>query len=373
MTTNTDPTDTDPFARTLSDRLATELTAADLQPWSPEELLTEGHRRLRRRRTGQGMAAAAVAAVLAVGGYAVWSPSDVHRPTPPASASPTAHKPVTAILDELPQIGEDPQDYAAPGEWIQYAVTWHPTPNRNGQNLDYARVARDESVSPLAGSSTVGMSPDAVTWGTSGPESRSIVGVLPARATDFTIVRPQDVGGSFTSTRAALPGSPWQAFAARFSTAKAVESITDILWWDDAEVIRTAQGEVVPSVSLGDGDNTQVYVAAADDTFGVRWEGGAASTWLSERGDHPVIDTFKESDTASTGIFVMLVPPGSHDPQLTPKAGVRGVQAVITDIPGSEYAALWTRYTRSSTRSGQTFTSISWTGPDGKRTTQQTY
>lgn len=365
----------------LDERLRRELGAADLAPFDPAALTAAGGRALRRRRLAAASGATAAVLALAVGGYVVQDAfSRNATPAPPLGTTSTTSAPlapeVTAIMEPLnAQFGAGTGPSTIPGP-THFAVTWQRTPTSTDQDLTYSTVGDDDTLTPLGGSSTVGLSPDAVTWG-SGDGMQAIVGVLPAAATHLTVVQPRNDAGGHGSVyaRAPLTGSPWQAFAVGFQDPKDVDSIVDILWMGIDQMVHDKSGEVVPSVTVGKRDRRVLYVSQSADTMGTfSGSGSDASVWLSSS-QHPVLSMGRGKDGASPmdGFFAMLVPRGSIAPALTPSASTNDFrQPEIAQIPGSDWAVLWSEYT-SSKPTGRAFAKVEWTAPDGTRTTVTGY
>ncbi len=361
----------------LDDALRRELGTTDLPSLDPAALATAGGRALRRRRIAAASGVTAAVLTLAIGGYAARDAFSRNAlPNPPAGSSSTrsAAGPVTATLESMNASFETTGGATKIPGATHFAVTWSPSAGADGRNLTFAAVADSGARTPIGGFSTLGVSPDAVSWGT-GPGTQAIVGVLPAAATQFRVVLPYAANGGHGSTSAqgALAGTPWQAFAIAFQEAADVGRIVDLLWLGPDAVVHDRTGTVVPSVTLSDRKHRTFYVADADDTFGVfSTSGGGASGWLSAaRSGHPVLSMgqAKDSTAPMDGFFAMLVPSGSTAPALTPSASTSGsTQPQIVDIPGSRWAVLWSDYTSDGVVLAGAFARVEWTGPDGQRT-----
>ncbi|HPF82297.1 hypothetical protein [Nostocoides australiense] len=368
-------TDQTTFDPAVQDQLHTELSYADLPGFDTELLLAQGHRAARRRTMSRVAGATAAVVALAIGGYAVAGNLGLgNGSTPPATGTSTTvdATPVTAKLEPATSLAENGQTID-PGRYGRLAVTWDPAPKTAGPDLTYSTYAEDGTLTTIGGSSTQGLAPNAVSWGTSGPDSHVIVGVLPRSAQRFSVVLPQDPQGghSSTSAQSALPGSPWQAFGVFFADGGDVDRIVDILWQDTSGRIFDKDGSEVPSVSLGDKAGSRVYLAQRAGVMGIfTADGDHTSSWLDDTDGaarlHPVLDIGRGSAATMDGFFAMLVPAGSSKPQLTPGAKVLGADdPTITQIPGSGQAVLWAHYTATGTSSAPSFTTISWVGPDG--------
>ena len=337
---------------------------------------------LRRRNRTRALTGVAAAVAVALGGYA--AQGNFVRdaaPNPPASqtatdtASPTA--PVTTVLERLSGVAAGTS--AAPGDPVpgptHFAVTVSPV-TADGQDLTYSVVADDGTLTAMGGSSTVGLDRNAVTWGTSGPLSHAIVGILPAAARDFTIVTPDDPSrsGGSESTRAILPGTGWQAFAAKFEEAADVEAITDILWVDASGVVHDKSGALVPSVTLTDRDATTVYLAESADVMGT-FSAGVADGIGSARPApkvHPVLAVSSGGETRLSD-FAMLIPSGSLDPELVPAAGLTSSSTPqIAEFPGTGQAILWADFATDGPNV-RPFAKVAWTEPGGQRVTVTDY
>lgn len=370
------------FDPNLDERLRRELGEADLTPFDPAALTAAGGRALRRRRFAVASGATAVVLALAVGGFVAQDAfSRNATPAPPMGTTATTAAPlapeVTAIMEPLNAsfgTGTVPSEIPGPNH---FAVTWQRTPAPGGQDLTFSTVGDNDALTAIGGSSTVGLSTDAVTWGTGGG-IQAIVGVLPAAAARFTVVQPYAADGDHASIsdRAPMVGSPWQAFAVAFQNPKDIDSIVDILWMSHDAVVHDKSGAIVPSVTLTDRDHRTLYVSDAADTMGTfSGSGGDASMWLSTA-EHPVLSIGRgaDKDSPMDGFFGMLVPSGSTAPALTPNRSTDGfTQPQIVQIPGSDWAVLWCDYTASSTTGGAAFAKVEWTAPDGARTTVTKY
>ena len=376
----------DSFDRTLQDDLHRALADTELPSLDPDALVATGGRLLRRRNRTRALTGVAAAVAVALGGYA--AQGNFVRdaaPNPPASqtatdtASPTA--PVTTVLERFSGVAAGTS--AAPGDPVpgptHFAVTVSPV-TADGQDLTYSVVADDGTLTAMGGSSTVGLDRNAVTWGTSGPLSHAIVGILPAAARDFTIVTPDDPSrsGGSESTRAILPGTGWQAFAAKFEEAADVEAITDILWVDASGVVHDKSGALVPSVTLTDRDATTVYLAESADVMGTFSAGGGSNgrIWLSTTraaSKHPVLAVSSGGETRLSGLFAMLIPSGSLDPELVPAAGLTSSSTPqIAEFPGTGQAILWADFATDGPNV-RPFAKVAWTEPGGQRVTVTDY
>ena len=203
---------------------------------------------------------------------------------------------------------------------------------------------------------------------------------MPAAARDFTIVTPDDPSrsGGSESTRAILPGTGWQAFAAKFEEAADVEAITDILWVDASGVVHDKSGALVPSVTLTDRDATTVYLAESADVMGTFSAGGGSNgrVWLSTTraaSKHPVLAVSSGGETRLSGLFAMLIPSGSLDPELVPAAGLTSSSTPqIAEFPGTGQAILWADFATDGPNV-RPFAKVAWTEPGGQRVTVTDY
>lgn len=363
----------------LGERLHRELSEVDLPHLDAIAMTAAGGRAVRRRRLGAAASSSAAALALLLGGYAAsTSFSNKVTPAPPAASSSTVSGPVTARLEPFTNLGGE-VGTIDPGAFRNLAVTWQPQPLPNGSDLTYSTYAEDGKLTTIGGSSTLGLAPNGITWGTPGPDSHIIVGVLPSAATAFQVLTPADPkdGHISTFTKAPLAGSPWQAFAVFFEEERDVESVLDILWTDAAGVVRDKDGGVVPSVRLADQDHSIVYVSSRGDGFGTFGLENSALVRLSDRtarSPYPVLSFASGDKDTLTGLFAMLIPSGSSAPQVRAAASLtRSSDPRIEPIPGTDWAVLWSEYTQHGAPSTRAYTKVSWTGPDGKHTEVTTY
>lgn len=365
----------------LDERLRQELSALDLPPLDPAALTTTGARTLRRRRlaTTGGVTIAALA--IAIGSYAASNTlSRNAAPAPPAASSSgaTAIARLTARLEPFTRLGTDRRAVDA-GKYARLAVTWHSVPLSTGEDLTYSTYAADGTLTTIGGSSTRGLNPNGVTWGTPGPESHVIVGILPAAARQFVVALPSRAEGGHASTSVArqISGSPWQAFGVFFAEGEDVGSVRDVLWSDATRVVRDQDGSALPSVSLGDRNDTVLVVAERAGVLASFTRGGTAGqvplTGRPATSPRPVLDTARVRGGHMEGLFAMLVPAGSRSPRVTALDATFLDGPQIVAVPGTDRAVLWVEYRRHESASGAALSEVSWTGRDGTRTTVTSY
>lgn len=365
----------------IEDRLRRELAGADLLDLDLPPLLEGGRRALRRRRIAQLGGTTVAGLAIAVGAYAV--PGDRARdaaPVPPGVTTQVT-TPTTVMLDPLDARigGNDGEPTIIPGP-TTFAVTIDPGAAADEPNLIYSAVDESGARTMLGGSAVDLDGPGIVTWGTSGPDSHAIVGVVPARAQALSIVTPDDPEGGHgvLTTHEEIPGTGWAAFAAKFQVASDVEDITSVLWWDGAGQVFDQSGAAVPTVTLADDDGTVAYLSRDAGRLGTfSTSGNATSTSLTRRpaaSPRPVLSQIEGDDSGSgTGLFVLVVPSGSSAPTLETGGGsALTADPAIVELPDGAGALLWATFRTEDAGSGG-ISRASWTEPDGRRVSESAF
>lgn len=350
-----------------ADRQSDALTDVDTAA-----VLGAGHRVVRRRRVAR--TAGAVAAALVVGS-ATWAAldgqADRSAPRIPATrpAAPVAG-PVTAVLDEFADLsGPDGEPLPVPGP-RQVAVRVAP-----GGALEYLEVGADGATSLLGTSTLDGVAPSGPTWTVVGDGGHVLVGVLPAQAQVLQPVTPlTDEGGhAWTTVRGDLPGTGLQAFALRFAAASDAAGVRHLLWRAADGTVRDESGAAVPSVALGDADDTVLFVAEDLGRFGTFGRDGATLTELAgarNSSGRPVLATGRGDGGRVVGLFAAVVPAAAEAGTMTPRAGTTVTHPLTkVPLPRTDLAVLWAAWSEPAGTDGAGYASVTWT-EDGRTVTE---
>ncbi|WP_377640959.1 hypothetical protein [Oryzobacter terrae] len=340
----------------------------------PSLVLGHGRRAVRRRRIAAGASVAAATVVVGLVGYSALG-TGVDRTSTPAGSTATRGA-VTAVLDTFSDLSDSTtgDTLPIPGP-RRVAVTVDPTAR---PDLVFWDVADDGSRRMLGGSSLDGVDPLGATWGTTGEGSHVVVGLVPEQARAISLVTPitDEGGGMSTSVEEVVPGTGRKAFGTRFSDAAEAAAVSHVLWWGADGSVHDESGALVPSVSLGDADDTTVYVAPSFDRMGTfaREGGGSAMTLDASRNSsgRPVISMARGETGALTGLFVAVVPDGTTPGAMAPVAGTTVTEPpTVVDLPGSDRSVLWATFTATRSAPGSGYSSVTWTEPGGRVVTER--
>ncbi len=291
---------------TLFHEAATPTMAVD-----PYAVLAGGRRRRRRRTLAVGAAAATAATVAVAVTAASLGGADLADPLP-AGRTDTSATATSATLD----IGNpvDNTGTPIPGP-SRFAVTVDPARSDVDGNLGYYTVGPDGRRTLLArsdirlpsGSAVSGERPS-VTWGTGSAAPHVVIGVLPAGATQWTLIAAGATGGSY-SDDAPLPGVGLTAFAAIYEKAGDAGDVTGIVWRDRDGVVWDQTGRLA-ATDLGGG--VLGFVDPRLSVWGSFGDSTIATAPLPGEGRPTMSVSGNDADRAVR--LVGLVPAGATDP-----------------------------------------------------------
>ena len=347
----------------LEDDLRSALADATPPPalsFDPEAVLRQGRRTVRIHRTARASAVTLAAALVAAVGAGVLGGGvlgGARRPAGPADGSgPGVQPPVTATLGiggqrYVVSLGFDPKD---------------------DTNLDFYRLDGSGHRQQLGGSSTKGLGADQATWGY-GPGSTVVLGVVPAGARAVRAVSGVDEAARVPVSTRALPGTPFEAFAAQVPAARSDEApLSRVTWTSSAGVLRAYPPTEGVAFTLSGGDKLTVTldrsaatpVMRAEVSEGGRLEQLGATT-LPEGEDRiwARLVTTRDGKVLAYGIDRIGAP------ELHPEFGP-GVHSAETNsdqrpLPGEDYRAFVIELTRADGRdpkSGQ-LTDVGYVNP----------
>ena len=333
----------------MSDPILELLAAPPNPPMSVDEdaVLTGGRRRLRRRnlrRAGLGAGAAAAAAAVAFsviggtgGGTAL-----------PAGPSPTAS---TGLRVSAPVLDG------------RYAVEVVPGAPTDQPNVWFYSVT-DGKEQRLAGSDA---SPDVVSLGTGSGAEGVMLGTAPADAATFLTVTRDGTKGGIQTDQQPLPGTDYQAVALKFDDPKEVDSYVDTIWLDPDGRVHSANGQVLPSTKIADGDT--FFVARDSGVMGTFMADGSGGSTRPLSGSATTTMGYglKEDGGDWTWTSVTLLPAGATDVSFT-WANAGSTDETATFSP-EDMTVAWASATAPGAGSGPSVTKVSWTDKDGIRHT----
>lgn len=227
------PSDT--FEEQLREQLHTT-TPGPYAGLDPAAVIGAGTRVRRRRRIGTALVAAAVVAVVAVGGSVLTGGRPTAAPVPAGpsvgSGPGTAH--LTIAQNGKPARG--------------YTVTLSPDPDQPGRLRE---TWRQDGVDGSVGSGVDQADPRA-TWGFGG-DSPFVLGLVPDEAARSTISvgTDRDYGG-YAVALEPVKGTGWSAFVLAFDQPLVgTDPITSLLWFDRTGRPVDKDGRVGDSASVG--------------------------------------------------------------------------------------------------------------------------
>lgn len=333
----------------MSDPILELLAAPPNPPMSVDEdaVHAGGRRRLRRRtlrRTGIGLVGVVGATAIAfstlgsgVGGEAL-----------PAGPSPTIASGFRVSAELLEG---------------RYAVEVVPDAPSGQPNVIFHSVTNGER-QRLAGSDA---SPDVVSMGTGSGAEGVMLGTAPADAATFLTVTRDGTKGGIQTDQQPLPGTDYQAVALKFDDPKEVDSYVDTIWLDPDGRVHSANGQVLPSTKIADGDT--FFVARDSGVMGTFMADGSGGSTRPLSGSATTTMGYglKEDGGDWTWTSVTLLPAGATDVSFT-WANAGSTDETATFSP-EDMTVAWASATAPGAGSGPSVTKVSWTDKDGIRHT----
>lgn len=333
----------------MSDPILELLAAPPTPAMSVDEdaVHTGGRRRLRRRNLrraglGAGAAAAAAAVAFAVVGGPVGGSALPAGPSPTTSSTLRVSAPV---LD---------------GSW---SVEVRPGAPEDQPNIVFYEGS-GSSRHQLAGSRA---DANVVSLGTGSGAEGVMLGTAPADATTFLTVTRDGTKGGIQTDQQPLPGTDYQAVALKFDDPKEVDSYVDTIWMDPDGRVHSANGQVLPSTKVADGDT--FFVAKDSGVMGsFMADGSGGSTRPLSTGPTTEMGYGTKEDGGDWAwTSVTLLPAGATDVSLT-WANAASTDETATFSPEGMTVA-WASATAPGAGSGPIVTKVSWTDKDGIRHT----
>ena len=209
--------------------------------FDPDTVLRQGRRTVRTHRTIRASAVALAVALIAAVGVGVLG-GERRLGGPADGAGPGVRPPVIGTL-------------VLGGQRYAVSIGFDP---KDDTNLDFYRLDGSGHRQKLGGSSTKGLGADQATWGY-GPGSTVVLGVLPAGARAVRAVSGVDEAARVPVSTKALPGTPFEAFAAQVPAAKGDEApLSRLAWVSSAGVVRTFPPTAGIAFTLSGGDKLTV-------------------------------------------------------------------------------------------------------------------
>lgn len=333
----------------MSDPILELLAAPPSPAMSVDEdaVHTGGRRRLRRRNLrraglGAGVAAAAAAVAFAVVGGPIGGTA---LPASPSPTAPSGLRVSAPVLDG------------------RYAVEVVPGAPADQPNVVFYKVV-DGKEERLAGSSA---DASVVSMGRGTGAEGVMLGTAPAGATTFLTVTRDGTKGGIQTDQQPLPGTDYQAVALTFDDPEEIDSYVDTIWMDPDGRVHSANGTVLPSTKIADGD-----------TFFVAKDSGVMGAFMADGsgGSTRPLST-EPSTTMGYGLTtdggdwswtsVTLLPAGATDVAFTWSSAASTTEPTTASPDGMTVA--WATATAPGAGSGPTVTSVSWTDEAGTRHT----
>ncbi|GGB72616.1 hypothetical protein N798_11485 [Knoellia flava TL1] len=334
----------------MSDPILELLAAPPSPAMSVDEdaVHTGGRRRLRRRnlrRAGVGAGAAVAAAAIAfttlgsgLGGEAL--------PAGPSTSVDAGRRVSAALFD---------------GDWSVEVRPGAPADQPNVMFYKGSGTSRQQ----LAGSSA---DATVVSMGTGTGADGVMLGTAPADAEQFlTVTRDGTTGGVEQDTKP-LPGTDYQAIALRFEVPAQTENYVDTFWTNAVDEVRSARGELLPSVPTNDGD--RFFLAREAGTMGVFMaDGSGGSTRPLTTGESTTMGYGQKPDGGAwSWSSVTLLPEGARDVRLEWANASRTTDVTVRSLGTAEVA--FAKASGPGAGSGPIVTTVSWTDTAGTRHTE---
>lgn len=308
-----------------------------------------GRRRLRNRnlrRVGLGAGAAAAAAAIAftalgsgLGGEAL--------PAGPSTSVDAGRRVSAALFD---------------GAWSVEVRPGVPADQPNILFFKGSGASRQQ----LAGSSA---DAGVVSLGTGSGAEGVMLGTAPADATAFlTVTRDGSGSGGQQWDQQPLPGTDYQAVALRFDDPKDVDSYVDTIWTNALGEVRSARGELLPSIPANDGD--RFFLAREAGTMGVFMaDGGGGSTRPLSSGQSTTMGYGQKEDGGEwSWKSVTALPEGAKDVRFEWTNASRTTEITQRSLGTAEVA--FASASAPAAGSGPLVTKVSWTDTAGTRHTE---